>query len=224
MPALNVPQEDREGLAKLVLLSKESIDELLSALVEASPSVDANELASIISTKTKTIPQEDIRPIAVTVVSFYYARAYLGYSIPDFAKAICDAVSQGVVETKKLSDDECGRFQDDLVRILSVDPLASKIKARTLLREYEHILCDVRVLTDLRPVFGSNPAEPPTGAGIVHTLRIRYHEGIETKEFFVILDSDEIEGLRQSMERAKLKAESLQSVLKVAGIPYITVE
>lgn len=224
MPALNVPQEDRVGLAKLVLLSKESIDEILSALAEASPTVDANELASLISKKTKTITEEDIKPIASTLVSFYYARAYLGYSIPDFAKAICDAVSEGVLDKLKLPDNECKRFKDDLVRILSVDPLGAKIKARTLLREYERILCDARVLTDMRPVFGSNPAEPPTGAGILHTLRIRYHEGTDMKEFFVILDDDDVEDLRQSLERAKLKAESLQSVLKAAGVTYIPVE
>jgi hypothetical protein len=224
MSALNVPKEDREGLAKLIRLQNESINELVSALAGAPPSVDADQLASIIATKAKTISQGDIKPIASTIISFYYARAYLGYSIPDFAKAICESVSRGIVDDLKLSDQECSRFQDDLIKILSVDPLAARIKSQTVLREYEHILCDARVLTDLRPVFGSNPTAPPSGAGVIHTLRIRYHEGNEIKEFYVALDSDDIEDLRKSMERAKLKAESLQSVLKAAGISYLAVE
>lgn len=224
MASIRVPDEDRKGLVKLVALRKESVDELLVALAEAPLSIDADELASIIVAKTKTIPQDDIKPIASTILSFYFARTYFGYSVPDFAKAVCEAMAQSGVDKQELPNEECERFQDDLVRLLSVDSLAAKIKSRTLLREYERILCDARILTDLRPVFGSNPAEAPIGAGIVHTLRVRYHEGKDLKDFFVVLDSDEVEDLRESAERAKLKAESLRSVLKSADIPNVSIE
>jgi hypothetical protein len=224
MGRLKVPDEDREGLAKLVALKKESIDELLSALAESPPSIDADELAARITLQTKTIPQEDIAIIASTVLSFYFARTYLGYSIPEFAKEVCESIASGGIDDLELPTEECEQFQANLIRILSVNSLAAKIKARTLLRDYERILCDARILTDLRPVFGSNPEDAPAGAGIVHTLRIRYHKGKDLKDVYIVLDSDEVEGLRKSTERAKLKAESLRSVLKAASITDVSSE
>ncbi len=195
--------------------------ELLSALADAPPMSDAHELATAISAGTKSIPQ-DIAPVLARItISLNYGRALLDYSIPDFAKAICDAMEETGLETLKLSGDRA-RFENELVKILSIESISASIKAQTVLHEYEHVICNARLLTDLRPIFGSGQIEAPIGMGIVHTLRIRYHEGEQMKEFFVAMDGDELEELAEILERAKAKEKSLQAFLEKAGVPEIT--
>lgn len=220
MISLKIPESDYPGLAALLALTSDAMAELLSALGEAPPISDAQELTATISAKTKAIAP-DVAPILAKIaISLNYGRALLDYSIPDFAKAICDAMEATGLETLKLSG-ERARFESDLIKLLSVESLSASIKAQTVLNEYEHVVCNTRLLTDLRPIFGSGKIETPVGMGIVHTLRIRYHEGETMKEFFVAMDSDELEELTGTLERAREKEKSLQSFLERAGIPEI---
>jgi len=86
-------------------------------------------------------------------------------------------------------------------------------------------LREVRILTDVRPVFEpSAPEAAPAGAVIVHTLKISYRGDNSAKDFFVALDSEDVRQLTEQLERARSKAESLKSVLKAAEVPYIDAE
>ncbi len=79
------------------------------------------------------------------------------------------------------------------------------------------------MLTDIRPVFGVRP-EAPQAAVIVHNLRIHYHQGGAHRDFLVTMDSQDIQDLIDTLERAKVKAENLKVVLATAGIPDIEPE
>lgn len=93
-----------------------------------------------------------------------------------------------------------------------------------VMREHEHVLCEPRVLTDLRPVFGKN--EEPAAGVIVHTMKIKYHEGAygPLKEFFVALNSEDIEELRDILDRATRKEESLRRLATEAGLRCLDLE
>ena len=217
MASLVIPESDYPGLAALLSLKEESMNELISILAEAPGITDANGLADFMSARASTIPSDLVTPIAKVVISLSYGRVLLDYSISKFTQGVCDAMEESGLESLKLGANRVD-FEANLLRILSVESLDSSIKAKAVLNEYEHLICNARILTDLRPIFSSGAIESPSGMGIVHTLRIRYHETAKIKEFFVAMDGDELNELGEIIERAKLKEKSLASLLEKTGI------
>ena len=71
-------------------------------------------------------------------------------------------------------------------------------KADDLRTEDERVFCTAKILTDLRPVFGSHVEDGPHGMIVVHLLKIGYHSGSEKlHEFFVSLDSGDSENVEK---------------------------
>jgi hypothetical protein len=223
MAAVTIPESDYPGLAALVALKEESMGELLSALAEAPDVSDPRKLAKAISAKAKGIPPEKASVIAPVVISLSVGREALDYTAAAFAGAVCDAMEETGLEMLKLGS-ERPHLEENLARILSIDSLAALIKAQTILRnEYERVLCSVRILTDLRPVFGADAADALVGMGIVHNLRIKYHASEGLKEFFVALDGEELQEVANIVERAKNKEKNLKAILERAGIHRIEI-
>lgn len=106
-------------------------------------------------------------------------------------------------------------FAEKLVSLLSVKPLNVSAKAIDLQTEDERVFCDARILTDLRPVFGSDSAATPEGLTIVHILKLGYDQGGERhRDFYVALNADDLQTLRKVIDRAEAKAKSLKNAIR----------
>ena len=57
----------------------------------------------------------------------------------------------------------------------------------------------------------------------IHILRLRYHEGKETKEFFVALDSEDVVDLLRLLRRAQVKESTLKRLLAECAIPQVEI-
>jgi hypothetical protein len=90
--------------------------------------------------------------------------------------------------------------------------------------EHENTWQSARILTDLRPVFGPTPTDPPVAVVLIHNLRIAYRKGGRLQEFFVAMDSNDLKALQGAVERAVKKESSLQSLTKRTGIRCLVVE
>ena len=87
-------------------------------------------------------------------------------------------------------------------------------KAADLLAEHSKVLCTSRVLTDLRPIFGSDVTAEPTAILVVHKLRLGYHENGELHHTYFAMDADDIAELQAALDRAVKKAASLTEMAK----------
>jgi hypothetical protein len=117
-------------------------------------------------------------------------------------------------------------FRDLLVELLEKSTaLRITSKASEVIAENERRLCPdhSRVISDVRPVFSDEIGEQPDAAVVVHTLKIAYHQSDseDVKEFFVSLDSQDLEKLQDLIDRAREKEESLKSMVKKSGVPYL---
>lgn len=92
-----------------------------------------------------------------------------------------------------------------------------------MLLEQGQAFCGARILTDIRPLFAPDLKAAPTAALVVHTLRISYHQGSELKQFYVAMDSEDIQALKNTLDRAESKAENLHAVLDTAKITCLDV-
>jgi len=83
------------------------------------------------------------------------------------------------------------------------------------------LYCDAKILSDIRPVFGDDLSEGPISAVITHTLKLAYHEGGEHKEFFIVMDQQDLITLFEVIDRAHEKEQALTGLLQKSGIPRL---
>ena len=112
-----------------------------------------------------------------------------------------------------LSETERIDFEKRLNKLLSVKSLLISSKVERLRLDYAATLHDAKILSDIRPIF-DKPDERPVGCAISHTLEIEYHESGEHKEFYVVLDDEDLQKMKRIVQRAEAKAVSLKALLK----------
>lgn len=222
MATLRIPKEHQGGFKKLVgLVENDSVQELLSALREIPPILYGSGLPSKVASRVDTIPRSDIDDVMEVLLPLYLLRARYESSAPDFAEDVCRAMDRSGNEELQLLDKERERFKDCLIELLSVDSINLGVKAQEVLFENEHSFLSARIVTDTRPIFGSDPEDLPEGMVVVHMLKITYRAGDQRKDFFVALDTADVSALSGVLSRAETKAESLKSLLDATETLYI---
>lgn len=96
-------------------------------------------------------------------------------------------------------------------------------KAYALRNEYERILTDSRIMSDIRPVFDDDEKTPSIQAATVnHTLRLTYRAGDgKSHEFHLALDADDLGKLKAQIDRAIEKDKAAQALLKSAEVDVL---
>src|SRR6185437_9861138 len=168
------------------------------------------ELVAWISSEMGDVKQADIQNLVETLSSLYLVRLrssvkpeQLATDVAQSFREMDNAVSADILK-------------DRLTTLLALDSLnLVDAKAKELQIEAEHAFCDSRILTDLRPVFGSNVSDSPEAMIIVHTLKIGYHDSRSQKhrEMYIALDADDINNLAEVLKRAQDKGKSLKKTL-----------
>jgi hypothetical protein len=222
--AIRIPPQYKPGLVKLRAMSEDSFQELLVALRDAPPSISSDSLLPRLRSAVSSLSPQDIGDVVPAIVSLYPLRAQLNSLPPDVAESVVRAMEEDEESETEFTGEMRGRFKERLIALLSLDSLDVAEKASNLLFEHEHTLREARIVTDIRPVFGENPEDPPAGAVIVHMLKLGYYEGSIYRELFVALDDSDIRVLQDLLARAESKAEALKSVLEAAKVPYVDVE
>jgi hypothetical protein len=144
----------------------------------------------------------------------------------DFASQICDAAEATGDASLKPKDGNWDDFKAFLCKILSLEKtLGISSKAQEIMLEHGHIFCRARIVTDLRPVFGSRVEGGPIAGIIVHSLKLTYHESgnPDTKDTYLALDHKDMEKLRELLVRASRKEKSLKATAKKGGVNVLEV-
>ena len=201
MPGLNVPKSERAGLTLLYDMPEESFKALLTAL-ERSPSDSTPDIPGMSPYQLKRVID--------SIKSMYEVRTYNDVPLDRFVKDICESLAEH--SDIKTADDP--KLSDRLTRLMSIDTLNIAAKAALLRHEYPYTFCSARILSDARPVFGPDPSDPPVAMVIAHTLKLEYHGAAgHLNELYMALDSDDISQLREVLDRAEAKSQSLRNAL-----------
>jgi len=115
------------------------------------------------------------------------------------------------------------RFRKFLMVAMTLDDIVgTAAKAGPVLTEHERIFEDARILTDIRLIFHPDLSEKPNAAVVVHMLRITTRDILgDRKAQYVALDSNDIRFLKQLMDRAIKKEETLKGVMNSSGVTVI---
>ncbi len=220
MAFLRVPARYRDGIAILAALNDTSFSEVYEALKNAPSATPTYiDLAAKVESEIKALNADEVKKLLAALTSLYRVRDKANVSPEKLAEDLYDAIRK---EGGSLVPQEnAAAFKSRLGRFLNLAALSVvATKAKELQEDVEKVFCEARILTDLRPVFGSDVSGGPIAMIVVHTLKLSYHEGArgELKEIFIGVDSDDISKLKQILERAESKAKSLTSRLQEAGI------
>ena len=112
-------------------------------------------------------------------------------------------------------------FKKKLLRFFELNTLFVSAKALGILQSNENVFRSARIVTDVRPVFGLDAKAPPAAAVLVHMLDLIYQKDGEIKHLYVAMDSLDIDILREALDRAEDKAESLKPLIKNSGVAFL---
>ena len=215
MPFVRIPDRYREGVGVLATLDDAVFSELYSAL-ERAPSETATyeELATKVAGEIKRLDAPQVNKILRFLTSAYRLRLREDVAPEKLASDLYDALGRDKEVANPVTNERATDFKSRLTRLLGLESLGVvATKARELETDIERGLCSAKILTDLRPIFGSEPSVGPTAMMIVHTLKLSYHDMAngEHREIFIGIDNEDIVKLKQVVQRAESKAKGLAS-------------
>jgi hypothetical protein len=216
---LSIPREYLPAIGMILDISDASIEQLVAALSSASICAEATEMAAKIADLTPGIPFEDLTAIVDALYSLYHVREFSEVSPSRFLTDLMDTLRRN--PDIGLKSEDTARIRSRFRQLLDIGTLNTLSKAIRLQRDCERLYCDAKILSDIRPVFGEDINRGPTSAVITHTLKLSYHEDEEHKEFFVVLDQQDLGQLLEVLDRAFKKAESLTELLEKSGLPRL---
>lgn len=210
----NILRRYQGEIDKVLALDYESFWALASALRDAPLKLVPDNLAPELALRVEAIPPSDLEDIVRTLLTLCTLRDQIGAPISEVAEDVSRSVEGA-------SDEDRERIKDRFIELLDLDSLNVIAKSGSLMLNHERWMLRVQILTDIRPVFGPKPKDPPRAAVIAHTLKLTYFEDGENREYFIAMDANDLRDLSEQVERANEKTESLQSVLAAAGVPYV---
>ena len=218
MAELTIPERHKSGLIKLLRLPDNLIDQIISAFEGVTPKFHPEALSEEVISKVKGVSSDDLIEITNALLSLNSHRVRDDTSSEELAGEVVRAILETEIKDIKLSVDNQESFKQRLIRFFNIEPLVIAAKATDVLLSHENVFCGARIFTDVRPVFGSDPRVAPNAAVMVHMLNLSYHHEGELKELYIAMDTLDVEMLREVLDRADLKRQSLKSLLKKLGV------
>jgi hypothetical protein len=206
-------------MQKLMKLSEDSFNQLISALEGIGPTLFPHELSDQVISKLKGISSEDVSEIIATIMSLSSHRVHDDATPEELAEQVAQAASEDSIAIT--SDKERDSFKKKLIKFFELSTLYVSSKALGILQSNENLFCTARILTDVRPVFGSDAKVAPVAAVVVHMLDLSYHKDGELKHLYIAMDSLDIDILKETLDRAETKAKTLKPLIKKAGVAFL---
>jgi hypothetical protein len=221
MATLKIPDRFKKALITISLLEDAAVQELATALGKGGCSVLSDEMSSGIAKQTAGSSFKDARALVDALLSLYVLKANTNRTSEKVAQDVAYTLASEGAASEAVDTEKQRHIADKLNRLLSVEAMDMCAKATGLQAEFGRVFVDSRVVTDVRPVFGSSVESPPIGAVLIHNLKVEYVERGVRRELFFALDCNDISGLMGVLERAKEKERTLRSSLASWGLTVI---
>jgi len=214
---VRIPDRDVRSLSSLLAIPVALRPRLIDALRTIGPNIAYRELTQELATQVG-IESETAGDLVRVLRTLYVLRETASASEPEFLTELNTVIDSTFknAEFLKTGRDALTAFLKDA---LSVPNFSLVAKAVTLMTGYERKFCSARLVTDLRPVFGSDLAKGPVANLLLHRLSLSYHDGDDMKEIFLALDSSDLREIRSLVERAMDEEESIERASKTSGMP-----
>lgn len=212
--AFRVPIAQRNTLAAFRDLPADQADAVVDAVSTAPPFTTR----SVLATRVNDALGESVLSGGALINALMGARYQLTPhmdSLDSLVQSI--AASPGLVTTDAPVAEA---FRRRLQALLASEALRTTTMASDLLVQHERPYHSARAFTDIRPIFGEDPADDPSGAIILNVLKLEFWTESGIDELYFALDLPDLQHLKAVVDRALAKTETAKRVLAQAGLTY----
>jgi hypothetical protein len=219
---IRIPESQWSTIEKFLITSSEDLNLIVECVNQASPLPDLEDLAEKCAEETSIEPSviEAMLSIGVNV-----SRLQRSSDKPaaEILEMIGDNLAiSGFPEWRGKYSQAWEERRDILEKLLVTNGVIEIMsKVRELLYDFQCVLLDSAVLTDVRYVY-SDRADEIKGALVSHTLGLKYLDGMEPREFHIKISDPDLKNLMSQLQRAQKKAEVTIDQIKKMGVIELT--
>ena len=222
MANIKIPKQYRTGFEKLRQFADDIFEKLLTTINRDIKDFRKKDIEIDIGVLIG-IDSSDVKKILEALISIHTVLSDpdLDISKNDFINDICDALQETAEKEVVLSDEEKSRFKERLKKLLDIEALKIQSKVLDLQASNERSFCSLKIITDIRPVFGLEIKGGIKESIIQHTMQISYHENEargEHKTFYLVIDKNGLKSIRDALDRAEEKQSILEKTIESMNI------
>lgn len=207
---------NRSNLADLAVvrdLGAERIASVADALdVAQKETLQPEQLEPVILTVVDDL--QDARALLRSLFSWHSLQRQHRLSVDDIFAGLQSGVQQGKWSREEI--DRWSAIEPALRRLLQNEQARTVAKVLDLRYEYQNLLQNAQILTDIRPVFNMD-ASDINGAIVTYILQIRFDSADNDHSLSIAMDHKDVEQLAQECARALAKADTAIRVMASSG-------
>ena len=211
MPDLSLPAPIVEALSALRKTDSAGFEAIMNATEMLCEPSGISSFAESVAASTP-FEQRNAVTLIDMAMSIVRRSDTLGTDLDELIADLLSASELG------LDEHEMKSLASLIKPIVSCHPLRVLAKSLSLLRAYDSLFLDAKIVTDIRPVFGEDVTEGPEAAVLAHLLDIDILRSGEKESIHMVLEHDDLLNIRNVIDRAIAKSTSLKETLKAAGI------
>lgn len=201
----------------------------LDALKNAESKFNIYDLINDVTRRTR-LARGIVAGVIEAIAAMYLAKDRKGSTLDTFLdeEVAPDLKNDLVAKSDKAASKEdiearWAKFRKFLSVALTLDAtLGTAAKTGPVMTDHDRIFVEARILSDVRFVFHPDLSEKPDVAVVVHMLRITTRDiyGAHKAEYFA-LDSNDIRFMKQILDRAVKKEDTIISAMEGSGIKVL---
>ena len=215
MQKFTIPKSEWKAYVELFLVDPKDKNAFIGAIKDPINVPHADDFGKHFA-DTTGIDRKDADKIVRILFKLYNLYDTSGKDIDSNLLVIINSFKEiDKKEVKEASKDDIKSFKSFLKEILTLhDTLGIRAKAYRLMPQHQHIFQRSEIYSDIRPIFRPEHIDvKPSGAVIIHSLRIRYYEDYEPKEMYFGLSDNDLKQLKNTIERAIQKHNTLKAMI-----------
>ena len=215
---LRVPEPYVAPLARLRDLPEEDAARLMYALREAPPYLQVGQLAERAEAALTADAKADARSLLVALLSL--RGQFRSTSVDELSLLLSESPDLLVEQSEQRAT-----FRTRIRDVLGLEALRTTGNAIDVQTQHDRNYQSARIFTDIRPLYGDRPTEPPTGAVVIQMLQIEtWDRQGGSESLYIALDQSDLAELKGVVDRALDKSEGVRKVLETAGLQHFQLD
>lgn len=221
---LAINKESRARLAKLANVTEIGFVELLEFM-----RAQVEQFGSLANVRDATAAlnhcAEDAGEIVHSMMPLLVRHIADGRTASEVVAAVVATYKRDIENVYLSSSKDMTLFRKRLLAVLSDEQIALKTKAMALVSERSSLLHKAKIISDVRPVFGSSKktVDMVEAFSIIHTLVLTSMQDGDYVKNFIALDSADLTSLKEIIDRAQAKEKSLSKFLESSKVSKIVI-
>ncbi|MEM8641504.1 MAG: hypothetical protein AAGG51_22215 [Cyanobacteria bacterium P01_G01_bin.54] len=218
---IGISEEALEGIASL--LNNFDLATKINGVIEESKGLqDIASLMDYVLSELDGENREMTLYLMQSLMGLHSLRQRLSVSAPEFLDIMTLSIDgHPDSEWRDINFEKWKDKRNELEALFSPDSLIAMLrKSSELTYLYQNVLSDLKILTDIRPIFDDS-GKSVLKAIINHSMVIEYFDGSTKKQIHFAMDTDDIIRLQESCEQAQIKAltirETFGNMLSIVG-------